>query len=80
MEISGTSYRMVREKDVKLARYEMMMPIRGQYRQVRGFIADVLQAVPAMALVDVVIRRESVESELLEASVKFHLYLSEARK
>lgn len=80
VEISGTSYRMVREKDVKLARYEMMMPIRGQYRQVRGFIADVLQAVPAMALVDVVIRRESVESELLEASVKFHLYLSEARK
>ena len=80
VEISGTSYRMVREKDVKLARYEMLLPIRGEYRQVRGFIADALHAVPAMALVDVVIRRESVESELLEANVKFNLYLSEPGK
>ncbi len=46
----------------------------------RGFIDDALHAVPAMALVDVVISRESVESELLEANVKFNLYLSEPGK
>jgi len=28
VEISGTEYRMVREKDLKLARYEMMVPVR----------------------------------------------------
>ena len=31
VEISGTEYRMVREKDLKLARYEMMVPVRGNY-------------------------------------------------
>jgi hypothetical protein len=77
VEIDGTEYRMVREKDVKLARYEMLVPVRGRYAQVRGFIADALRSVPPMALVDVVIKREGVESELLDANLKFNLYLSE---
>jgi hypothetical protein len=80
VEINGTEYRMDREKDVKLARYEMMLPIRGQYSHVRGFVADALRAVPAMALIDVAIKRESVESERLEANLKFNLYLSEGKK
>jgi len=80
VEINGTEYRMDREKEVKLARYEMVLPVRGQYPNVRGFVADALRAVPAMALVDVAIKRESVESELLEANLKFNLYLSEGKK
>lgn len=80
VEINGTEYRMDREKEVKLARYEMVLPVRGQYPHVRGFVADSLRAVPAMALVDVAIKRESVESELLEANLKFNLYLSEGKK
>jgi hypothetical protein len=77
VEISGTEYRLVREKDLKLARYEMLVPVRGKYSQVRGFIADALRAVPPMALVDVTIKREGVESELLDANLKFNLYLTE---
>jgi hypothetical protein len=77
VEINGTEYRLVREKEVKLARYEMLVPVRGKYSQVRGFIADALRAVPPMALVDIAIKREGVESELLDANLKFNLYLSE---
>lgn len=80
VEITGTDYRMVREKGLKLVRYEMLIPVRGRYAQVRGFIAEALRAAPAMALVDVAIKREGVESELLEASLKFNLYLSEGRR
>ena len=80
VEISGTEYRMVREKDLKLARYEMMVPVRGNYSQLRGFIADALHTVPAMALVDVVIRREGVHAEFLEANIKFNLYLGEGKR
>ncbi|BCT66645.1 hypothetical protein [Nitrosospira sp. NRS527] len=80
VEVNGSDYRMVREKNWKLARYEMALPIRGKYSQVRGFVADALRAVPAMALVDIAIKREGVESELLEASLKFNLYLSEDKR
>ncbi len=80
VQISGSEYRMVREKEWKLARYEIVLPVRGRYPQLRAFIADALRAVPAMALVDVAIKRENVESELLEARLRFNLYLSEGRK
>ena len=80
VEINGAEYRMVREKGWKLARYEMMLPVRGKYPQVRAFIADALRVVPAMALVDVAIKRQGVESELLEASLKFNLYLKEGNR
>ena len=80
VEISGSEYRMVRDKGWKLARYEMMLPVRGGYPQIRAFIADALRVVPAIALVDIVIKREGVESDLLEASLKFHLYLNEGKR
>lgn len=80
VEITGTEYRMVRERDVKLARYEMVLPIRGKYAQVRGFIADALRAVPVMALTEVALKRQDAESELLDVNLKFNLYLSEGKK
>ncbi|MDN5751904.1 MAG: hypothetical protein L0H15_01305 [Nitrosospira sp.] len=80
VEINGSDYRMVREKGWKLARYEMILPVRGKYPQVRAFIADALRVVPAMALVDIGIKREGVESEWLEASLKFNLYLHEGKR
>lgn len=80
VEINGSEYRMVRDPGWRLARYEMMLPVRGKYSQVRAFIAHALRVVPAMALVDVAIKREGVESELLEASLKFNLYLSEGKR
>jgi hypothetical protein len=80
IEISGSDYRMIREKGWPLARYEMSVPIHGGYPRVRAFIADSLRSVPAMALVDVVIKREGVEVELLEASLKFNLYLNEGKR
>lgn len=80
VEITGTEYRMVHERDVKLVRYEMVLPVRGKYAQVRGFIADTLRTVPAMALADVALKRQDAESELLDANLKFNLYLREGKK
>jgi hypothetical protein len=58
----------------------MILPVRGKYAQVRGFIADALRAVPAMALADVALKRQDAESELLDVDLKFNLYLSEGKK
>ena len=80
LELSGADYRMEREKEIKLARYEMVLPVRGQYAQVRGFVAEALRAVPAMSLADVAVKREGVASDLLDVNLKFNLYLSEGKK
>lgn len=80
IELGSADYRMEREKDIRLARYEMVLPVRGQYAQVRGFVAEALRAVPAMSLADLAIKREGVGSDLLEANLKFNLYLGEGKK
>lgn len=75
VEINSSDYRLVKEKDDKLARYEMILPVRGRYPQIRAFIADALQEVPAMAISGMVIKRDNVKTEQLDVRLEINLYL-----
>jgi hypothetical protein len=77
VEINSSDYRLVLEKGARLARYEMILPVRGRYPQIRAFIADALQAVPAMAITGMVIKRENVKTEQLDVRLEINLYLDE---
>ncbi len=77
VEINSSEYRLVLEKDSRLARYEMILPVKGQYAQIRAFMADALQAVPAMAIAGIAIRRENVASTQLEVRLEINLYLNQ---
>ena len=54
----------------------MILPVRGKYKQVRAFIAAALEAVPAMAISAIAIRRENVTSDILEVRLEASLYLN----
>lgn len=75
VEISRGDYRLVLEKEAKLARYEIQLPVRGSYPQLRAFIADTLQAVPALALASVNIKRENIQTGRIDANLGMYLYL-----
>lgn len=68
-------YRFVPDGSGKLGRYEITLPVKGPYVQVRKFIADVLTEIPVAALEDVRIRRDTIGSDVVEAKIKFALYL-----
>ena len=68
-------YKFSRETDFHLARYEVTLPVSGDYARVRGFVNDVLQAVPSAALDELTLKRESVDQLELEARVRFSLFL-----
>ena len=76
VELSSSEYRLVNENDARLARYEMILPVRGSYAQVRAFIADALETVPAMAISAIAIKREAVTSEKLEVRLEINLFLN----
>lgn len=76
VELSSSEYRLVNENDARLARYEMILPVKGGYSQIRAFMADALEAVPAMAISAIAVKRESVTSERLEARLEINLYLN----
>lgn len=79
LELQSGEYRMQRREGTRLARYEITLPVKGSYTQVRDFVADVLAAMPAAVLEEVNLRRESIESARLEARVRFTVYVGAAR-
>ncbi|HRQ05018.1 MAG TPA: hypothetical protein PK580_03545 [Nitrosomonas halophila] len=76
VELSSSDYRLVAEQNSKLARYEIQLPLQGSYPQIRGFIADALRAIPALALVDVAFKREAIQAGRLDVRLGMHLYLN----
>lgn len=56
--------------------YQVNLPVRGSYVQIRKFIVKVLNSVPSAALEEVSFKRDSVGSGNLEAKISFSIYLS----
>lgn len=76
VELSSSEYRLINEQDARLARYEMVLPIRGSYAQIRAFIADALESVPAIAISAIAIKRDVVSSDRLELRLEINLFLN----
>lgn len=76
VELSSSEYRLINENDARLARYEMILPVKGNYPQIRAFIADVLEAVPAMAISAIAMKRENTTADNIEARIEVNLYLN----
>jgi Tfp pilus assembly protein PilO len=58
-----------------LTRYEIVLPVKGKYISIRTFVAEVLQKLPALALMDMQIRRENSLSQSVEARLVFVLFV-----
>lgn len=68
-------YRGLADKSGKLTRYQVTLPVKGSYVQIRKFIDAALIAVPVAALDDVNFKRETIAANQLEARIKFTLFL-----
>jgi Tfp pilus assembly protein PilO len=62
--------------DTRLARYRIVLPLRGSYGQIRRFIAATQSAIPSLGLDDISIQRQSVAEGEIEANVHLSLYLA----
>ncbi len=75
LRLDKGEYRFIAERDFPVARYQVTLPVRGSYPQVRGFVNDVLDDVPSAVLEDLSLKREAIGSPEVEATVRFGLYL-----
>jgi Tfp pilus assembly protein PilO len=76
--LQSGEYKLERSPESRLARYQITLPVTGSYAQLRGFVGQVLADVPAAALEEITLRRESVSSPRLEARIRLTLYLGSA--
>lgn len=77
VEVNSSDFKLTFERDWRLSRYEIIVPVRGRYSQIRGFIAESLEAVPNMAITGFTIKRDNVQSTQLEMRLEISLYLNE---
>lgn len=68
-------YKVVQERGWRLLRYQITLPVKGTYEQIRGFVADVLAEVPAAAVDEIGLKREGIDATIIEAQVKLTVFL-----
>ena len=65
----------INSKSGQLSRYEIVLPVTGQYSQIRQFVAQVLYQMPALALSEMQIKRENTLAPTVDARLVFVLML-----
>lgn len=68
-------YRVTPSKNGKLVRYQITLPVKGSYLQIRQFIAQALTDVPVAALEDITFKREAIGAAEVETRIKLTLFL-----
>ncbi len=68
-------YRLAPERDSKLTRYGISLPVKGGYVQIRKFLAQALADVPNLALDSVTFGRQKADEAAINAQLQFTLYL-----
>lgn len=75
LELDQGEYRLTEVKEAHLRRYQLSLPVTGGYPEIRAFVAQALNADPALALSAMQLRRDSIEATELDALLNFTLYL-----
>jgi len=68
-------YRAARDSVGELTRYQIALPVRGTYPQIRKFVDGVLADVPSLSLEGIQFERHKVNDSAVEAKVKLVVYL-----
>ena len=75
IELQAGEYRLEQRSGDRLRRYAIVLPLRGSYAQIRGFVENTLSDVPLAALDDIELHRDNAASGVLDARVRLTLYL-----
>jgi Tfp pilus assembly protein PilO len=77
LSLDQGEYKPTRDKIGKLTRLQMTLPVRGEYRQIRQFLASTGVKVPIASLEQVQFERQKVGDPLVDAKIRLVLYLGQ---
>lgn len=78
LSLNDGEYKVTREQMGKLLRYQMTLPVKGGYPQIRQFLSDLQGVLPVVALENVQFERQKIADPNVEAKIKLVLYLEQA--
>jgi hypothetical protein len=77
LKLEQGEYRAVRDNVGRLTRYQVILPVKGTYPQVRKFVVGALAEVPNLSLDSIQFERQKVGDSMVEAKVKLVMYLGQ---
>ena len=61
-------------------RYQIVLPVKGSYLQVRRFLAQAMRDTPGLALEGISFQRQEGDAPVLEAQLRLTVYLRACEK
>lgn len=75
VQLTEGDYKLVPVRGDKLVGYQVSLPVRGTYIQLRKFIVQLLNETPAVSLDELSFKRETIAHNEVEAKIRLTLYL-----
>ena len=69
-------YALALDPQTQLARYQILLPVRGSYPQLRRFLRSVRSQLPALVLEDIDLQRKQISETELDGRIRMALYLT----
>lgn len=77
LSLNEGEYKAMRDKVGRLMRLQMVLPVKGEYRQIRRFIAALPAEIPVIALENVQFSRMNISDPDVDAEIRLALYLEQ---
>lgn len=75
LALQQVDYKTDRDKNGKLIRFQMSLPLTGEYQTIRKFLSDLQAQIPIVSLEQVQFERQNVGSPLVNAKVRLVIFL-----
>ena len=78
LDLDQGEYKVSHEKIGRLTRMQMTLPVKGEYQQIRKFLADIGTDIPVVSLEQVQFHRQKVGDPFVDTHIKLVLYLGQS--
>ena len=78
LELEQVDYKVNRDKIGRLTRFEMSLPLSGEYPKIRSFLSNLRAEIPIVSLEQVEFERQKVGDQKVEAKVRLVIFLENA--
>ncbi|MDP1928217.1 MAG: type 4a pilus biogenesis protein PilO [Thiobacillus sp.] len=78
LALQQADYKVDRDKSGKLIRFQMSLPLMGEYQTIRRFLSDLQAQIPIVSLEQVQFERQNVGSPLVNAKLRLVIFLGKS--
>lgn len=78
LTLKQAEYKPAFDKNGQYYTYQIVLPVKGSYGAIRQFCEQTLLAIPFASLDEISFKRDAIGSRMLEAKLRFTLYLAGA--